>query len=265
MVDYLVKAEPFDAAYAIGTLGFIDPHRAPPALRDGLRPGAPLIISLLHTDLHDRGGRTARADEPVAGRPAVGHPDVGLGTAAVEVPAHRVRLASRPSTCYAIAMRARRSCSSSSEPAALPTGLPRGSGRPRRTQPPAPHAAFGVGVTKIASWHQAAIPTCGDANWPTASKTCNQRSCWHFGTPGNDLASRAVCPRAVSPAAGRSTGRGRGLTFSARGHEASWVRLCLSELPRQAEARRCAGRVGDGVARALAARGRSSSRGSRRC
>ncbi|WP_392971714.1 hypothetical protein [Streptomyces sp. LN245] len=61
MVDYLVKAEPFDAAYAIGTLGFIDPHRAPPALRDGLRPGAPLIISLLHTDLHDCGPSTAVA------------------------------------------------------------------------------------------------------------------------------------------------------------------------------------------------------------
>ncbi|MEV4995436.1 class I SAM-dependent methyltransferase [Streptomyces niveus] len=52
---YLAGAEPFDAAYAIGTLAFIDPHRALPALRDGLRPGAPLILSLLHTDLHGRG------------------------------------------------------------------------------------------------------------------------------------------------------------------------------------------------------------------
>ncbi|MER7808390.1 class I SAM-dependent methyltransferase [Streptomyces sp900116325] len=28
VVEYLAEAEPFDAAYAIGTLGFIDPHRA---------------------------------------------------------------------------------------------------------------------------------------------------------------------------------------------------------------------------------------------
>lgn len=55
VTEYLAGAEPFDAAYAIGTLAFIDPHRALPALRDGLRPGAPLVLSLLHTDLHGRG------------------------------------------------------------------------------------------------------------------------------------------------------------------------------------------------------------------
>ncbi|MET9258037.1 class I SAM-dependent methyltransferase [Streptomyces sp. NPDC003717] len=58
MVEYLTGAEPFDAAYAIGTLAFIDPHRALPPLRDGLRPGAPLILSLQHTDLHGRGPST---------------------------------------------------------------------------------------------------------------------------------------------------------------------------------------------------------------
>lgn len=58
VVKYLAEAEPFDAAYAIGTLAFIDPHRALPSLRDGLRPGAPLILSLLHTDLHGRGPST---------------------------------------------------------------------------------------------------------------------------------------------------------------------------------------------------------------
>lgn len=59
LVEHLHRAEPFDAGYAIGTLAFIDPHRSLPALRDGLRPGAPLILSLLHTDLHDRGPSTA--------------------------------------------------------------------------------------------------------------------------------------------------------------------------------------------------------------
>ncbi|MDX3024962.1 class I SAM-dependent methyltransferase [Streptomyces acidiscabies] len=58
MISYLAGAEPIDAAYAIGTLAYIDPHRALPALRDGLRPGAPLILSLLHTDLHGRGPST---------------------------------------------------------------------------------------------------------------------------------------------------------------------------------------------------------------
>jgi SAM-dependent methyltransferase len=55
VVAYLAEAEPFDAAYAIGTLAFIDPRRMLPALRDGLRSGAPLVLSLLHTDLHGRG------------------------------------------------------------------------------------------------------------------------------------------------------------------------------------------------------------------
>ncbi|MFC8226398.1 SAM-dependent methyltransferase [Streptomyces sp. NPDC057287] len=58
VVAFLADAEPFDAAYAIGTLAFIGPDRALPALRDGLRPGAPLILSLLHTDLDGRGPST---------------------------------------------------------------------------------------------------------------------------------------------------------------------------------------------------------------
>lgn len=61
VAEYLDGAEPFDAAYAIGTLAFIDPHRSLPALRDGLRPDAPLILSLLHTDLHGHGPSTAVA------------------------------------------------------------------------------------------------------------------------------------------------------------------------------------------------------------
>ncbi|MCX5414107.1 bifunctional 2-polyprenyl-6-hydroxyphenol methylase/3-demethylubiquinol 3-O-methyltransferase UbiG [Streptomyces sp. NBC_00059] len=58
VTEYLAGAEAFDAAYSIGTLAFIDPHRSLPALRDGLRPGAPVILSLLHTDLHGRGPST---------------------------------------------------------------------------------------------------------------------------------------------------------------------------------------------------------------
>ncbi|WP_416971647.1 class I SAM-dependent methyltransferase [Streptomyces sp. 4F14] len=58
MISYLASAEPFEVAYAIGTLAYIDPHHALPALRDGLRPGAPLVLSLLHTDLHGRGPST---------------------------------------------------------------------------------------------------------------------------------------------------------------------------------------------------------------
>jgi SAM-dependent methyltransferase len=61
VAEYLAQSEPFDAAYAIGTLAFIDPHRVLPALRDGLHPGAPLILSLLHTDLHGRGPSTEPA------------------------------------------------------------------------------------------------------------------------------------------------------------------------------------------------------------
>lgn len=58
LIDYLARVEAFDAAYAIGSLAFIDPQRSLPALRDGLRPGAPLILSLLHTDLHGHGPST---------------------------------------------------------------------------------------------------------------------------------------------------------------------------------------------------------------
>ncbi|MFI5804463.1 bifunctional class I SAM-dependent methyltransferase/NUDIX hydrolase [Streptomyces sp. NPDC051561] len=55
MVDLLPHPEPYDAAYAIGTLAYLDPHHALPALRDGLRDGAPLVFSVLHTDLHGHG------------------------------------------------------------------------------------------------------------------------------------------------------------------------------------------------------------------
>ncbi|MCZ4102542.1 thiopeptide-type bacteriocin biosynthesis protein [Streptomyces sp. H39-C1] len=61
VVDYLRTTKLFDAAYAIGSLAFADPHRTLPALRDGLHPRAPLVLSLLHTDLHNHGPSTTVA------------------------------------------------------------------------------------------------------------------------------------------------------------------------------------------------------------
>ncbi|GAA2974165.1 hypothetical protein GCM10010446_68090 [Streptomyces enissocaesilis] len=62
-------AGPIDAAYAIGTLAFIDPHRSLPALRDALHPGAPFVLSFLHTDLHGRGPLTSHAGQRPTRRP----------------------------------------------------------------------------------------------------------------------------------------------------------------------------------------------------
>ncbi|MGW2695685.1 bifunctional class I SAM-dependent methyltransferase/NUDIX hydrolase [Streptomyces sp. NPDC001296] len=150
LIDYLAEAEPFDAAYAIGTLAFIDPHRSLPALRDGLRPGAPLILSLLHTDLHDRGPSTAvapreqmillRDDPPLATQMWVLAPQLwedllteyGFRVEAIDLLRHPDQ--SAPVVQQLI--RARRL-------AARPTRL---SSRPRSAQPPVPHAAVGVGA-----------------------------------------------------------------------------------------------------------------------
>ncbi|WP_369192596.1 methyltransferase domain-containing protein [Streptomyces sp. R08] len=55
VVEHLRAVEPYDAAYAIGTLACNDPHYLLPALRDGLNTGAPLIFSALHTNLHGQG------------------------------------------------------------------------------------------------------------------------------------------------------------------------------------------------------------------
>ncbi|MFC3572448.1 bifunctional class I SAM-dependent methyltransferase/NUDIX hydrolase [Streptomyces yaanensis] len=150
LVDHLAEAEPFDAAYAIGTLAFIDPHRSLPALRDGLRPGAPLILSLLHTDLHDRGPSTAvapreqmillRDDPPLATQMWVLTPQLwedllteyGFHVEAIDLLRHPDH--SAPVVQQLI--RARRL-------AARPARL---SSRPRSAQPPVPHAAVGVGA-----------------------------------------------------------------------------------------------------------------------
>ncbi|MEV8317690.1 NUDIX domain-containing protein [Streptomyces sp. NPDC059900] len=150
VAEYLIGAEPFDAAYAIGTLAFLDPHRALPVLRDGLRPGAPLILSLLHTDLHGHGPSTEvvpreqeillRDDPPLPTLMWILTPglweelltDYGFRVEASE-------LLSPPEGNAPIIqqlIRARR----------RPNPPPRASSRPRGPRPPAAHAAVGVGA-----------------------------------------------------------------------------------------------------------------------
>ncbi|MFD6597783.1 NUDIX domain-containing protein [Streptomyces coelicoflavus] len=150
MAEYLGGAVPFDAAYAIGTLAFIDPHRSLPALRDGLRPGAPLILSLLHTDLHGRGPSTAvapreqtillRDDPPLPTQMWVLAPQLWedlLTEYGFRVEA--IGLFPHPGKNAAVIqqlIRARR----------LPDRPTRVTSRPRSTRAPAAHAAVGVGA-----------------------------------------------------------------------------------------------------------------------
>ncbi|MBK3634592.1 NUDIX domain-containing protein [Streptomyces sp. MBT97] len=149
VTEYLAGAEPFDAAYAIGTLAFIDPHRSLPALRDGLRPGAPLILSLLHTDLHGRGPSTElapreqtillRDDPPLPTQMWVLAPQLwedllteyGFRVEAIDLYPHPDESA----TVIQQLIRARR----------LPDRPARISSRPS-TRAPATHAAVGVGA-----------------------------------------------------------------------------------------------------------------------
>ncbi|RVU28078.1 class I SAM-dependent methyltransferase [Streptomyces antnestii] len=58
VIEHLHAADPYEAAYAVGSLAYVDPHELLPALRDGLTPHAPLIFSVIHTDLHGRGPST---------------------------------------------------------------------------------------------------------------------------------------------------------------------------------------------------------------
>ncbi|NEC65908.1 bifunctional class I SAM-dependent methyltransferase/NUDIX hydrolase [Streptomyces sp. SID9727] len=150
VAEYLTTTEPFDAAYAIGTLAFIDPHRSLPALRAGLRPGAPLILSLLHTDLHGRGPSTAvapreqmillRDDPPLPTQMWVLAPQLwedllteyGFRVEALDLFPHPDDDASVVQQL----IRARR----------LPDRPARVSSRARSTRAPAAHAAVGVGA-----------------------------------------------------------------------------------------------------------------------
>ncbi|MET8127496.1 bifunctional class I SAM-dependent methyltransferase/NUDIX hydrolase [Streptomyces sp. NPDC005231] len=153
VVGCLNETESFDAAYAIGTLAFIDPHRSLPALRDGLRPGAPLILSLLHTDLHGRGPSTEvvpreqmillRDDPPLPTQMWVLAPQLwedllteyGFRVEAIDLLAHPDESA----TVVQQLIRARR----------LPDRPARVSSRPRSTRPPVAHAAVGVGAILV--------------------------------------------------------------------------------------------------------------------
>ncbi|MFF4018660.1 NUDIX domain-containing protein [Streptomyces sp. NPDC001843] len=150
VVDHLRDAEPYDAAYAINSLAFTDPHRCLPVLRDGLRPGAPLVLSLLHTDLHGRGPSTAlapreemirlRDDPPLPTRMWVLAPQLwedllteyGFRVEAVDL----LRSGDETNPVVQQLIRARR----------LPGQPPRVSSRPRTARPPVPHAAIGVGA-----------------------------------------------------------------------------------------------------------------------
>ncbi|MDL2075810.1 bifunctional class I SAM-dependent methyltransferase/NUDIX hydrolase [Streptomyces sp. GXMU-J15] len=150
MAEYLAGVKPFDAAYAIGTLAFIDPHRSLPALRDGLRSGAPLILSLLHTDLHGRGPSTEvapreqmillRNDPPLPTQMWVLAPQLwedllteyGFRVEAIDLFPHP----DESTTVIQQLIRARR----------LPDRPARVSSRPRSTRAPAAHAAVGVGA-----------------------------------------------------------------------------------------------------------------------
>ncbi|MEU9059108.1 bifunctional class I SAM-dependent methyltransferase/NUDIX hydrolase [Streptomyces sp. NPDC048430] len=150
VAEYVAGAEPFDAAYAIGTLAFIDPHRSLSALRDGLSPGAPLILSLLHTDLHGRGPSTevAPREQMILLRD---HPplptqmwalapqlwedlltEYGFRVEAIDLFPHPDGSA----TVIQQLIRARR----------IPDRPARVSSRPRSTRAPAAHAAVGVGA-----------------------------------------------------------------------------------------------------------------------
>ncbi|GGJ04243.1 bifunctional class I SAM-dependent methyltransferase/NUDIX hydrolase [Streptomyces brasiliensis] len=150
VAEYLAGTAPFDAAYAIGTLGFLDPHRSLPALRDGLRPGAPLILSLLHTDLHGRGPSTEvapreqmillRDDPPLPTQMWVLSPQLwedllteyGFRVEAIDLLPHP----DEGATVIQQLIHARR----------LPDRPARVSSRPRSTRAPAAHAAVGVGA-----------------------------------------------------------------------------------------------------------------------
>ncbi|WP_405829175.1 bifunctional class I SAM-dependent methyltransferase/NUDIX hydrolase [Streptomyces sp. NBC_01176] len=150
VVDYLRTATPFDAAYAIGTLAFTDPHRTLPALRNGLRSGAPLVLSLLHTDLHGREPSTAvepreqmiqlRDDPPLPTRMWVLAPQLwedlltehGFRVEAIDLFRH-------PDENVPVVQQLIRARRLSDRPVRI-------SSRPRTTRSPVPHAAIGVGA-----------------------------------------------------------------------------------------------------------------------
>ncbi|MGC5009019.1 class I SAM-dependent methyltransferase [Streptomyces sp. DT203] len=49
-IEYAGAGAPFDVVYSVHGLGYIDPDRALPAIRDALRTGGRLVFSVLHTN-----------------------------------------------------------------------------------------------------------------------------------------------------------------------------------------------------------------------
>ncbi|MGY0021637.1 bifunctional class I SAM-dependent methyltransferase/NUDIX hydrolase [Streptomyces sp. cg35] len=149
-VDHLSGTDPYDAAYAIGSLAFSDPHRMLPALRDGLRAGAPLVFSVLHTDLHGRGPSAAvasreqmirlRDDPPLPVHMWVLSPQLwedlltenGFRVEAIDL----IRAPDADSPVVHQLIRARR----------LARDVRRVTSRPRSRKPLVPHATIGVGA-----------------------------------------------------------------------------------------------------------------------
>ncbi|WP_432166877.1 bifunctional class I SAM-dependent methyltransferase/NUDIX hydrolase [Streptomyces sp. bgisy031] len=153
VIEHLRAAEPYEAAYAVGTLAFLDPHVSLPALRDALATGAPLVFSVLHTDLHGHGPSTTVAPReqqirlrqepaiPVDMFVLVPHLWEDLLTSyGFQVEA--MQLLTAPDADDPVVhqlIRARR----------LPDRRTRISSRPRSQRPPAPHAAVGVGAVVL--------------------------------------------------------------------------------------------------------------------
>ncbi|MEU8483375.1 NUDIX domain-containing protein [Streptomyces sp. NPDC048641] len=150
VIEHLRAAEPYEAAYAIGSLAYLDPHVSLPALRDGLTRGAPLVFSVLHTDLHGRGPSTGvapreqqvllRKEPPIPVDMWVLTPRLWedlLTSYGFQVEAVNLLTAPAADTpAVQQLIRARR----------LPDRRTRISSRPRSQQPPVPHAAIGVGA-----------------------------------------------------------------------------------------------------------------------
>ncbi|MEU5898741.1 bifunctional class I SAM-dependent methyltransferase/NUDIX hydrolase [Streptomyces venezuelae] len=153
VIEHLRAVEPYDAAYAIGTLAYTDPHELLPALRDGLAPHAPLIFSCLHTDLHGRGPSTSvvpreqqlllRKDPPITVDMYVLAPllwedlltEYGFQVEASD-------LLTAPSTDNPVRHQLIRARRVPDRPSLITS-------RPRSNRPPAPHAAIGVGAILV--------------------------------------------------------------------------------------------------------------------
>ncbi|MFI6059195.1 class I SAM-dependent methyltransferase [Streptomyces sp. NPDC051286] len=54
-VEYARAGAPYDVVYSVHALGYIDPDRSLPAIRDALRTGGRLVFSVLHTDADGAG------------------------------------------------------------------------------------------------------------------------------------------------------------------------------------------------------------------